>query len=62
MKIPFREYQRRGIVPLAGLALAAYYLFVLLPLARQAESLDEPLQKAWQKLSALAGPDQRHSH
>ena len=51
MKIPFSEYQRRGIVPLAGLALAAYYLFVLLPLARRAESLDEPLQKAWQKLS-----------
>ena len=51
VKIPFSEYQRRGIVPLAGLALAAYYLFVLLPLARRAESLDEPLQKAWQKLS-----------
>ena len=51
MKIPFSEYQRRGVVPLAGLALAAYYLFVLLPLARWAESLDEPLQKAWQKLS-----------
>jgi predicted lipoprotein len=51
VKISFREYQRRGLIPLAGLALAAYYLFVLLPLARQAESLDEPLQKAWQKLS-----------
>ena len=51
MKIPFSEYQRRGLIPLAGLALAAYYLFVMLPLARQAESLDEPLQKAWQKLS-----------
>lgn len=51
MKASFREYQRRGIVPLVGLALAAYYLFVLLPLNRQAKSLDEPLQKAWQKLS-----------
>lgn len=51
MKIPFSEYQRRGVVPLAGLALAAYYLLVLLPLARRAESLDAPLQKAWQKLS-----------
>ena len=52
MKISFSEYQRRGLVPLAGLALAAYYLFVMVPLARRAESLDEPLQKAWQKLSA----------
>jgi hypothetical protein len=51
VKIPFSEYQRRGIVPLAGLLLAVYYLFVLLPLARKAKSLDEPLQKAWQKLA-----------
>jgi hypothetical protein len=51
VKIPFSDYQRRGIVPLAGLVLAAYYLFVLLPLARRAAGLDEPLQKAWQKLS-----------
>ena len=32
-------------------ALAAYYLFVFLPLGRRAESLDAPLQKAWEKLS-----------
>jgi hypothetical protein len=51
VKIPFSEYQRRGLVPLAGLGLAIYYLFVLLPLARQAKSLDEPVRKAWQKLS-----------
>ena len=51
MKIPFNEYQRRGIVPLAGLVLAAYYLVVLLPLSRRAERLDEPVQKAWQRLS-----------
>lgn len=51
MKIPLSDYQRRGIVPLAGVVLAAYYLFVLLPLGRRAESLNEPLQKAWQKLS-----------
>ena len=50
MKISFSEYQRRGLIPLAGLALAAYYLFVMVPLARRAESLDEPLQEAWQKL------------
>jgi hypothetical protein len=52
VKIPFSEYQRRGLIPLAGLALAAYYLFVILPLARKAQSLDGPLQKAWQNLSA----------
>ena len=51
MKFNFSEYQRRGIVPLTGLGLAIYYLFVMLPLARQARSLDEPVRKAWQKLS-----------
>ena len=52
MKLSFGEYQHRGLVPLAGLALAAYYFFVMLPLARRAESLEEPLQKARQKLFA----------
>jgi hypothetical protein len=51
VKVRFQEYRRRGIIPLAGLALAAYYLFVFLPLGRRAESLDVPLQKAWEKLS-----------
>jgi hypothetical protein len=51
VKIPLSEYQRRGFIPLAALGLAIYYLFVLLPLARQAKSLDEPVRKAWQKLS-----------
>jgi hypothetical protein len=55
VKIPFREYQRLGIVPLVGLALAAGYLFLVLPLDRRAASLDEPLQKAWQKLSLSLG-------
>jgi hypothetical protein len=50
VKIPFSEYQRRGIVPFTGLVLAAYFFFLVLPLARRAETLDEPLQKAWQKL------------
>lgn len=59
MRIPFTEYQRRGIVPLAGLVLAAYYLFVLLPLGHKAENLDEPLQKSWQKL--LVSLDQTNS-
>jgi len=51
VKIPFSEFQRRGIVPLAGLGLAIYYLLVLLPLSRQAKTLDEPVRSAWQKLS-----------
>jgi hypothetical protein len=51
VKFRFQEYRRRGIIPFAGLALAAYYLFVFLPLGRRAESLDAPLQKAWEKLS-----------
>jgi hypothetical protein len=53
VKIPFSEYQRRGIVPLAGLVLAVYYFTVLLPLSRRSEKLDEPVQKAWQRLSIL---------
>ena len=53
MKIPFSEYQRRGIVPIAGLVLAVYYFTVLLPLSRRSEKLDEPVQKAWQRLSIL---------
>ena len=31
--------------------MAVYYFVVLLPLSRRAEKLDEPVQKAWQKLS-----------
>jgi hypothetical protein len=50
VKIRFQEYRRRSIIPLAGVALAAYFFFVFLPLGRRAESLDAPLQKAWQKL------------
>ncbi len=45
------EYKRRGMLPLAGLALAAYYLIVMVPLARRAKGLDAPLQNAWQKLA-----------
>ena len=48
----FREYRRRTLLPLAGLALLGYFLFFYLPLARRAASLDEPLQKAWRKLAA----------
>ena len=48
----FREYQRRSLIPLAALALVAYYVLFYLPLARRAASLDEPVQKAWRKLAA----------
>ena len=50
MRIPFSENRRRGLIPLFGLVLAAYYLFVILPLGHKAEKLDEPLQKAWHSL------------
>ena len=52
MNMRFQEYRRRSIIPLAGLGLAAYFIFIFLPLGRRAQSLDAPLQKAWQKLSA----------
>jgi hypothetical protein len=48
----FREYRRRSLIPLAGLALVVYYALFYLPLARRAASLDEPLQKGWRKLAA----------
>jgi len=48
----FQEYRRRGIIPLGGMILAAYYLIFLLPLSRRAHSLDAPLQIGWQELSA----------
>ena len=51
MKIPFSEFQQRGIVPLAGVLLAAYYFVVLLPLSHRAARLDKPLKKDWEKLS-----------
>jgi len=59
VKIPLSEYQRRALLPLAGLVLAGYYLFIMRPLARQAESLDEPLQKA--KFKLLVSLDQSNA-
>jgi hypothetical protein len=50
--ISFREYRRRSLIPLAGVALLGYYVFFYLPLARRASSLDAPLQNAWRKLAA----------
>jgi len=52
MRFPLNEYQRRSVIPLAGLALAAYYVMVFLPLKHHAEKLDAPGEKAVAKLSA----------
>ncbi len=46
-----QEYKRRSLVPLSALALALYYGLVFVPVQRRAQSLDEPLQRSWQKLS-----------
>ena len=48
----FNELRRRSVLPLAGVAVAAYYLLIFVPLARRSANLDEPLQRGWQKLSA----------
>ena len=40
---------------MAGGGLVAYYLFVLMPLAHRAQSLDEPLQTAWRRLETNTG-------
>jgi len=47
----FREYKRRSLIPLAALALLAYYVLFYLPLARRASSLDQPLERDWRKLA-----------
>jgi len=52
MKVRFREYHRRSFVPLAALALAAYYFLVFVPLQRHARRLDKPLQRSGQRLAA----------
>jgi hypothetical protein len=49
------ESKRRSLIPLAGLALAAYYLLVFVPLGHHADDLDLPLRKAWQKLAGALG-------
>ena len=51
----FNERRRSFLVPLAALVLAAGYLFVVLPLARRVDQLNEPLNAAWRKLSASLG-------
>jgi hypothetical protein len=48
----FQEYKRRAIVPLAGLALAAYYLLVFVWLAHRAAQFDGPLRQHWKDLAS----------
>jgi hypothetical protein len=52
MRVRFREYHRRSFVPLIGLALAAYYFLVFVPLQRHARRLDIPLQRSGERLAA----------
>ena len=51
-RFPLHERQRLKLLPLAGMVLAAYALFVFLPLSKRARSLDAPLEANWRKLSA----------
>jgi hypothetical protein len=52
---PVQEHKRRLILPLIGLCLAAYYLFVFQPLNREAKRLDVPLRDEWRKLAGMLG-------
>ncbi len=49
------EYRRRSIIPLTLLGLAAYYLFVFVPLGKRARALEEPLQRSWRGLASALG-------
>jgi hypothetical protein len=49
------EYQRRCIVPLAGILLAIYYVVVYQPLANKARDLNAPLDQSWKKLANSVG-------
>jgi hypothetical protein len=49
---PFREYKRGAVVPLAGTALATYYLLVFLPLAHRADGIEDSLRQYWGRLTA----------
>lgn len=55
MSLLFREYRRLTLIPLAALGIAAYCLFIYLPLERRARALDVPLQKDWRLLAAALG-------
>lgn len=51
----FREYRRRSLIPVAGLALVGVYLFWFLPLDRRIRELDPPLNKEWKTLASSLG-------
>ena len=51
----FKEIRRRCLLPLAGLALALFYLLGFMPMAHEAASLDAPLSAAWRKLALSMG-------
>lgn len=46
------DRRRRMLILMAAVALAAGYLFLLLPVSRRADKLSEPLDKTWRKLAA----------
>lgn len=51
----FHEYKRRTLIPLAGLGLALFYVFVFLPIQFRSKELDEPLRKSWRALAISLG-------
>jgi hypothetical protein len=51
----FHEYKRRTLIPLVGIALSLYYVFVYLPIDRRSRELNEPLHKSWRALTASLG-------
>jgi len=55
MRLLLQEYRRRTVVPLSAVALAAYYLFVYVPLGKRAQELDRPLNQGWRKLATSLG-------
>jgi hypothetical protein len=61
VKLLSKEYRQRIILPLAVVGLGAYYLFILQPLGHRAESLNTPLQKAWERLSATLELEQTNA-
>lgn len=51
----FQEYKRRTLIPLAGVAMALYYVFVYVPLDHRSKELNDPLQKSWRALATSIG-------
>ena len=47
----FQEYKRRSLLPIGLAVLALYYVLVFVPLTHRVHNVDEPLQRAWNKLA-----------